>query len=336
MKRGLLLCVLYSLPAFASIDGTILNQSTGKPQGNVVIQLVQPGQAGMQTLGTAKSDAGGKFSFDRDAQGPTLIQAIYQGVLYNKMITPGAPSSGLEVPVYNSSKTPNGAKITQHFILLQPTGAELNVSESYLYRGDPKTTYNDAANGTLRVYIPPEAKGAARVMILGPGGMPIPRSAEATAQPDVYKIDYPVKPGETRFDVSYTLPSTDPLMFSGKLLQHAENTDLVVPSGVTLKGDNIQSIGLEPKTQASIYKVEGDSFKVEIQGVGSLQSGPGEEDSGMPTIQQVNPRIYDHMYWILGIAFTILGLGSFLLYRRGTGIHARVGFERFSTPPRHK
>ena len=321
MKRAFRLlpiaCCL--LPSAWAIDGAILNKTTNKPQPGVIIQLVQPGQGGMQTLGTTKSDAQGKFHFDQNAQGPTLIQAIYQGVLYNKMIIPGAPSSDLEVPVYNSSSK-NASKISQHFIVLQPTPSDLNVSESFLYQGDAKTTFNDAANGTLHFYLPAEAKSP-HVVIQGPGGMPIQRSAEKTKQENIYKVDYPVKPGETRFDVNYSLPVSDPLTYSSKLIQKEENTDLVAPSGVTLKGDNIESIGQEPKTQATIYKVKGDSLKVEVQGVGSLQPeanpSASDEDSGVPTIQVVKPRIYDNMYWILGIAFAILGLGSFLLLRNG-------------------
>ena len=322
MNRALSLLAVNSClitSAFA-IDGTIVNQTTGKAQPGVIIQLVQPGQGGMQTLGTTKSDAQGQFSFDLNAQGPTLVQAIYQGVIYNKMIMPGAPSANLEVPVYNSS-TKSAAKISQHFIVLQPAAKDLNVSESFLYQGEAKTTFNDPANGTLHFYLPPEAKEP-HVVIQGPGGMPIQRTAQKTKQENIYKVDYPVKPGETRFDVNYSLPVTNPLVFSSKLIQREENTDLVAPSGVTLKGDNIESIGQEPKTQATIYRVKGDSFKVEVEGMGALQGGDtspaaSDEDAGVPTIQVVAPRIYDKMYWILGLAFAILGLGSFLLLRNG-------------------
>ena len=302
--------------AWAAIDGTVLNQTAHKPQPGVVMQIVQPGQGGMQTLGTTRTDADGKFRFDRDPQGPTLVQAIYGGVLYNKMIPPGAPSTGLQVDVFDSSKKPNAAKVSQHFIILQPGAEQLSVSESFLYQGDPKITYNDASNGTLHFYLPPEAKDPS-VTIQGPGGMPIQRSAGKTKQENIYKVDYPVKPGETRFDVNYSLPAASPLTFSSKVIQDEANTDLVAPDGVTLKGDDIQAIGQEPKTQATIYKVKAASFKVEIEGIGSMQqeNGAADNNSGSPTVQVVPPRIYDKMYWILGLAFGILGLGSFLLFR---------------------
>jgi len=45
------------------------------------------------------------------------------------------------------------------------------------------------------------------------------------------------------------------------------------------------------------------------------QSEGSADDSGQPQVQEVKPRIYESMYWILGMAFAILGLGSVLLAR---------------------
>ena len=304
-------------PAFAAVDGVVVNSTAGKPQANAIVSLVQPGQGGMQTLASTKTDADGKFRFDRELQGPTLLQTLYEGVLYNKMMIPGTPTNSLEVPVYDSTNKPV-AKVSQHFIVLQPSANEMAVSEGILYQGADRETYSDPVNGTLRFYLPPEANGKVSVTINAPGGMPIQRPAEKTKEANVYKIDYPIKPGETRFDLNYVVPAANPLVFSGRILHREGSSDLVVPVGVTVKGDNIQLAGQEPKTQASIYQINGPSYKVEVEGTGSLQepgAGSSDEDNGMPSIQEVKPRIYDRLYWILGMAFGILGLGSVLLYR---------------------
>jgi hypothetical protein len=323
MRRRLWLVTLLStLPAFSAVDGTVVNQTSGKPQANVILQLLQPTQAGMQTLATTKTDAAGKFLFDRDLAGPTLVQAIYQGVLYNKMIVPGTPSTGLDVAVFDSAKNPPGVKIIQHFILLQSAGADLNVNESYIYRDDSKLTFNDPANGTLHFYVMPEARDL-HVVIQGPGGMPIRRDAGKTKDPNIYKVDYAVKPGETRFDVNYVVPAATPLILSGKIVQKEESTDLVAPVGMTVKGDNLDNLGQEPKSQATIYKVKGSSYKVEIEGSGSMQAagaasppqGNAQEDTGMPELHAVNPRIYDRVFWILGLTAGVLLLASVVLYR---------------------
>ena len=318
--KQILLILFCALPAFCAIDGVVVNHTTGQPQPNVLLQLVRPGQGGMQTLATLKSDASGKFQSDTEVAGPTLIQAVYQGVLYNKMIVPGTPSTGLEVPIYDSSKKPEGAKITQHFILLSGSGGDLNVNESFIYKGDEKLAFNDPANGTLHFYVMPEAKNL-HVLIQGPAGMPIQRDASKTREANIYKVDYAVKPGETRFDVNYTLSAATPLILSGKIVQKEDNVDLVAPVGFTVKGDGLDNLGQEPKSQATIYKIKNATYKVEISGSGTMQStsqpaatAPAE-DTGMPDLQAVNPRIYGAAFWILGLTAAVLVLASVVLYR---------------------
>src|ERR1700731_4555640 len=76
MIRAALCLILAITPAFAAVEGVIVNGTTGQPQANTLVMLIQPTQAGMQTLGTTKTDAQGKFSFDNnDSSGPRLIQA---------------------------------------------------------------------------------------------------------------------------------------------------------------------------------------------------------------------------------------------------------------------
>ena len=317
MIRASLTLLLAIAPAFAAVDGVIVNGTTGQPQPNTVVMLIQPTQAGMQTLGNTKSDAQGKFSFDNtDAQGPRLIQAIFQGVQYNRMVPPGMPSTGLQIPVFASTNKAGTAKVMQHFIVLQPGEKEMTVSEGLLYVGDPNLTYYDQANGSVRFYVPPEATGLASVTVNPAGGMPIQRPALKTKEPNIYKVDYPIRPGETRFDINYTMPTTSPMIFNDKEIHPEAASNLVVPAGVTAKSDALELAGTEPKTQASIYRIKNASFKVEVNGVGSLQQSEGSaDDSGQPQVQEVKPRIYESLYWILGMAFAILGLGSVLLAR---------------------
>jgi hypothetical protein len=313
------LLLLAIAPAFATVDGVIVNGTTGQPQPNTLVMLIQPTAGGMKNLGSTKTDAEGKFSFDNnDAQGPRLIQAVFQGVQYNRMVPPGMPSNGIQVPVYASTNKAGTAKVTQHFIVLQPGDKEMTVSEGLLYVGDPKVTFNDPVNGSVRFYVPPDAQGVGNVTVNPAGGMPIQRPAIKTKDANIYKVDYPVRPGETRFDINYTVPTASPMIFTDKEIHPEAAANLVVPAGVTAKSDDLDLAGTEPKTQASIYRIKNASFKVEVDGTGVLagaQSEGAADDTGQPQVQEVRPRIYDSMYWILGMAFAILGLGSVLLAR---------------------
>ncbi len=64
----------------------------------------------------------------------------------------------------------------------------------------------------------------------------------------------------------------------------------MVPNGVTLKSDDLELAGTEPKTQASIYRIKDASFKVEVDGTGLLaQPGQSEgsgDDNGQPQVKK--------------------------------------------------
>lgn len=315
-STGLLTCVL--LPAFAAVDGTVVNGTTGKPQPNVTVTLVQPSQTGMDNLGSVKSNAAGKFHFDKEAAGgPQLLQAVFGGVTYTKMIPPGMPGGGVQVDVFDATPKAGIAQVSQDLILLQPSDTQVTVNESVFFQNLSKTTYYDAKNGSLRFYLPSGANGAVNVTVTAPGGMPVARSAAETGQKNVYSVDYPIKPGETRFDITYALPATKPLVVSGRILHQEGATRFAAPPGVVLQSSELTPLGEEPQTKASIYDLKGKEYKIEIQGTGALGSAAAttEDDSGAPKIEEIQPRIYDKLGWILGIALGILALGLFLLYR---------------------
>ena len=191
----------------AAVDGVVLNGTTGKPQPDVVVSLVQPSQAGMQTIGSAKSDAAGKFNIDKPyPPGPILLQGLHAGVTYTEMIPPGSPSTGLTLRVYEATTNAESGKVAQHMILIEPGPANLAISETFLCENQTQQTYSDPSKGSVQFYVPDAARGKIQVTVTAPNGMPISRPADKTKRPGVYKVDYPLKPGETRFDVAYLLP----------------------------------------------------------------------------------------------------------------------------------
>ncbi|MBL8233005.1 MAG: hypothetical protein JNL98_31190 [Bryobacterales bacterium] len=313
-----MLLLAASLPLMAAVDGVVMNGTTGKPQAGATVSIYKFGDAGMESMETVKADAQGKFAFQYTVPpgGPSLIQAAFEGVTYNKMLNPGAPVSGVEVEVFSALPKPGEAKVSQHMILFEPVEGKLIMSENVIYQNTGKTTYNDPA-GSFRFYMPKEAGGKAKVMCAAPNGMPIEKSPSPTKVDGVYAIDFPIKPGETRFQVTYEMPMPDPAVFSGRILHKEGQTRLVTPKGVSLKSDAIQELGREPSTQAAIYNVKGENFRVEIDGSGALRETAAEGGAGEdgPSIQEIMPRVYDRLYWVLGLASAVLLLGLFLVYR---------------------
>lgn len=303
--------------AWGAVDGTVINKTTGKPQGGATVTLYKLGGAGMESVESVKSDGAGKFVINRDPQGPHLIQTAFDGVTYNHMLPPEAPRTGLALEVFNSSAKPGDAKVAQHIVLLEPAGGELNVNESIVFANEGKLTFNNPEQGTARFFLPAGAKGKAKVMASAPQGMPVERAAEETGQPNVYKVDFPIKPGETRINVTYALPLGEPPVFASKLLHKEGRVRLVTPAAVTLKGDNLEALGQEPTTKANIWELKSGvtEYQVAVEGAGTLSSPAASEEDG-PSIQQILPRVYDRLNLFLGLSLALLAAVFLLLLRR--------------------
>lgn len=314
MRRYAPALLLAAALPLAAVDGTVINQTTGRPAANTMVTLFRMDQGGMAPVETMRTDSQGRFASKQDAQGAKLLQVIFDDVVYSHMVTSGMPTAGLRVDVYNASAKPGAARIEQHMVLLEPFGGQLNVSEAYVFRNDGKTTYNDPDNGTLRFWMPPEARGIVQVSATSPGGMPVQRSAVKTSDPDIYKLEFPIKPGETRIDLRYLLPLPQDSTYEGRVL-HNGATRLVTPANVTLAGDSIRHIGEEPQTHANIYDLNAANFKVAVQGSGTLQQETAEASGSEPQIQQIMPKVWERVRLITALAFGILALGFVLLYR---------------------
>ncbi|HTQ52957.1 MAG TPA: hypothetical protein VMI94_00765 [Bryobacteraceae bacterium] len=308
---------LASFPAMAAIDGTVTNKTTGKPAAGATVTLYKLGQAGMESIQSVKSAADGTFHMDQTPQGPSLIQTAFDGVTYNHILPPGSATTGLALDVYNSSKQPGGARVARHFLIFQPSGDKLNVNEGYIFNNGGATTYNDPDGGTLKFYLPTAAKGIVQVKATAPQGMPIDRAADKTNRKDIYKVDFPIKPGETQFQINYVIPYASGAEYEGKVLAKTdEPTLLVAPQGLTLQGEGLELKGQEPQSKASVFSVKGDDYKVQIAGSMPVAGADSDAGDNGPSLEEVSPRVLrQNMKLILALAFGILALGFIVLYR---------------------
>jgi hypothetical protein len=317
MMRTALLCLAASIGASAAVDGVVNNLTTGKPQAGVVVTLVEAGQGGMKPAGNTVSNASGAFRFDKEATvgNAFLLQSTYAGVTYTKMLQPGAPSTEVKLEVYEVSAKPSGVAVNRHGILLEPAEGKLAVREFVFVDNTSKITYFDPQGGTYRFWAPDDAK--IEVSLTTQGGMPVTRPARKVAA-NTWSVDYPIRPGQTQIEISYPYAKAD--TFSGNILHKEGETRLIVPKGLSLKGDGLEEYAPEPRTQAAIYGVKNGPFTVTLAGSAEARQPEraegGGEDSGAPEVAPGRPRIYDRLYPIVGITAAILLLGLYSLAGR--------------------
>jgi hypothetical protein len=192
----------------------------------------------------------------------------------------------------------------------------MTIQETYLLVNTGKSAWNDPDGGTLRFFLPAGAGGKATVNATAPGGLPIGAALVKTSKPDVMGVDFPVKPGETRFDISYTLPYTDGAPYEGKIVTKDENTYLIAPNGVALTGEGLNDLGAEPQTQAHIYGFSGAAYKISLAGSpASAAPAAADEASEGPQIEQIMPHAFSYAGVIVALGLVVLALGFVVLYR---------------------
>jgi hypothetical protein len=321
--KSVAMALLAAAAAFGAVDGTVLNGTSGKPEAGVQVMLLKLGQKGPELLASTRAGADGAFHFNQQLEpGPHLVEVAFDGVTYNTMLPPGVPASGVQVNVFSSTRKPDEAKVAQHMVLFEPSGDQLAVTDTYIFANAGKLTFNDAEAGTLRYFVPEAGKSSVRVMATAPQGMPVQRPAYETGKPGVFKLNFPIKPGETRIDVTYTMPGT---AYEGRTLYQGGPTRLVAPAGVTIQGEGLSQVGQEPNSQAVIYEVKTAAYKVNIQGSGSMRAAAADDsgDDNGPQIQQILPPAFEeHRFLIMGVALVALALGFVLLYRKGSAAKA--------------
>ncbi len=309
--------------ASAAIDGTLINRTTGRPLPQVEVRLMRMTAAGSDEVEVVKTDSQGRFVFQKTPEAVHyLVEARHQGVTYSRMLAPGSAHRDVELAVYDVTRRREVAQLTQRIVFLEPAPQQLRVTETWLFRNDGRLTWYDPTRGAFQFFVPQAADVQVSVTVTAPGGMPVPRPVRKTNRPGWFQTDFPIKPGETRFDVSYTLPGAE--AFSSRMEYPEVPTRLVVPRGVTLKGEGLESLGQDPSLRAGIFEVKGRrEFAAEITGTGALAEA-GEEDLG-PGLDPILPRIYDSLPWVLGPALAALALGFLSLYRRSPAARTAGG-----------
>jgi hypothetical protein len=314
-----LLILLAALPAVAAIEGTVVNKTTGKPQPGVQVTLTRLTDKGMQPAASGTSDAQGRFNLDSDAASAHLIQARYQGVAYSAQLQPNQPQ--VEIAVYEAAAKVSAAEVTQHMILVETDGQELVVNETLIYANDSQTTWYNP-KGTARFYIPASAGENRMARAIAPGGLPVDRPLLPAGERQVFAIDFPVKPGETRFDISYKIAAQAGGTLGGRVLHDGTPARLVVPKGIQVEGQGLEPAGAEPSTGAAVFTIKERDFSIKVSGAGQLRRAEAAETSEEdgPRIQVMQPPGYERSWKLfLGLAVLSLALAFAAHYLRGAG-----------------
>lgn len=344
MRFGALALLLAaSCSAFAAtVTGTVTNKTINKPSGGDDVVLIAFGQ-GMQEAGRTKTDGKGHYSIDVPDNGMHLIRVDHQKAAYFQPVQPGTTT--VNVDVYDVLAKVEGVSTEADVIRIETDQQGLHVIENYFVKNEsspPKTQFSPRA---YEIYLPPDARieGSAA---MGPGGMPVSSSPVPTGEKGYYAFVFPVRPGESRFQVSYHLPYSGSFNFTPKVSLPTQNVAIMLPKAMKFAAGGsvpFQSINDDVNaqtflarnvlpSQAMAFSVSGSgSMPRESQGQGgsdaaAAAAGP-EAAAGQPSaaadtrpggglgnpIDTPDP-LNKYKWWILsGLALVLAAAAAFLL-----------------------
>jgi hypothetical protein len=283
-----ILIILSLLPAFTSaqtLTGTVTNGTTSKPASGddvVLLSLIN----GMQEAGRTQSDAKGNFTLKLDAAGPHLIRVIHQGVTYHRMAPPGTTS--VEVEVFDVAKKIAGIQVTADVMRFQAQGNELGGVRLFAVNNTsnpPRTQMNDQ---NFEFYLP-EGAQIDQSMAETAGGQPINSAPVPQKEKDRYAFIFPLRPGETQFQVAFHLPYTGQLSINPRAIYGAQHFVVMLPKSMQFTAGQgaVFNAMNDPRQPDAIVQVAsntsvGQPLDFNVSGTGTLAEG-GDDSAGAPS-----------------------------------------------------
>ena len=356
-RRTPLACAILVLSFFSafaaaqSITGTVTNGTTGRPAAGDEVSLLSLSQ-GMQEIGTTKTDEQGRFSFPAptDTQAPHMVRVTHQGVAYFPQGGPLMPgSTTAELTIYDASPKVDGLSQTVEVDRLQSDGKQLQGIALYAVTNKsqpPRTVASD--KGTFEIVLPDGAE-IESAEAKGPGGQPIATETQPGSQKNHYLLSYPLRPGETQFQIAYHMPYSGEASFAPKALRDVQHFVVMVPKGMTFEAKDKQQFQQMSDAQSTIMVATnvkpGQDLSFRVAGSGifqpdNQQAGQGGADSGgamgggaQPPANDNRPGgglgapidapdpLHDYRAYILGAFALLLVMGGAYIVSRSNRAH---------------
>ncbi|HEY0784589.1 MAG TPA: carboxypeptidase regulatory-like domain-containing protein [Acidobacteriaceae bacterium] len=253
--------LLFALPALAAtLSGTVTDRTTGKVAAADTVVLIGFGQ-GMQEVARATTDARGRYTLqlpDTDVSGAThLIRVDHQKATYFQPAPAG--TRAVDVDVYDVAESVPGIQTEADVLTVQTDPGGLHVVENYFVRNDSHPAMTQLSRRAYEFYLPAGARVEATAA-MGPGGMPVASSpipvGDPQNDPGHYAFVFPIRPGETRFQVSYHLAYSGTLALSQRVALPTQNLVVILPRTMqfTPRGSEFQTVPDNVAAQTFVRK----------------------------------------------------------------------------------
>ena len=286
--------LLAAIPALAlaPITGTITNRTTGKPAAGDQVVLIRLAQ-GMQEATRTTTDARGRYSLDVPDEGIHLVRATHDKANYFKPATPG--TNVVDLDVFNAAAHVKGVASEADVMRIQTEagGKGLRVVENFFVKNESSPPLTQFSDQPFDFWLPEGAvvEGSAA---LAPGGMPVQAAPVPLTEKGHYTFLFPIRPGETRFQITYRLAYSGRQAFAPRLGMTTDTVAIMLPKSMKFEaGTTAPYSPVNDEVNAQTYVARNVS---PAQPLGFTLSGQGElprdtqvAENGAPGAQPAAP-----------------------------------------------
>jgi hypothetical protein len=366
-QRRIILCLALivgcSVATLAAdtVTGVARNRTLGQFATGDEVILLRLDQ-GMQEEARTKTDSQGSFTLRvQFLDKAHLLRVLHQGINYDQQVSAG---DAVSIDVFEAAARVQGLAGSIEIIRTGTKGDLLHVSDMIEIRNDSSPPRTQAGERTYEVYLPTHAK-IDSVLAASSGKMGVIISATPVpGEPGHFTVNFPLRPGATKFAFNYDLPYDGRATFRTRRLYPLQQLAVMIPP--TMRFSSRSPAFQVLPTGNGNYQVQavnrvnaGEGPEFEISGAGALpalqaQRQPSHQatttaatpapsalrSSPAPT-QRVNASgavagsglsapAARRKWWVLGIGgFLVLGAGGFLLWRgERLSANARLVAER--------
>ena len=336
---GVLSLWLCSLGHAATLSGTVTNGTSGKPSAGDQVVLIKLA-AGMDEVGHAKTDSQGKYSFSvDDTNVPHLIRVIHQEVTYHTPAPPG--SSTADVTVYDVASKVDGVRAVADLMYVQAGQGKLGITRIFAVDNNsvpPRTQMSDA---TFEFYVP-EGAEIDEAQAQTANGQPVTTAPTPQAKKNRYAFNFPLRPGETQFQVTYHLAYSGKATVDPQIIYPIQHFVAILPKTISFKPaqPGIYEDKTPPNQPDAMAEVvsspnPGQKLAFDISGEGTLRNQEQEASSGGAAdnrpggglgapIEAPDPLDKYRVYILSGVLIALVGGGIYMFNRTRSAQPASV------------
>lgn len=276
-----------SVAAGSTVTGTVTNGTTSRPAAGDEAILIKLG-AGMEEVAHAKTDAQGKFSFQFDDSGsPHLIRVIHQEVTYHQMAPPGTNS--IDVTVYDVGQKVEGVHAVADLMFIQAAQGTLNITRIFSVSNNSKPARTQMNDANFEFYVPETAQ-IDEASAQTAGGQPLNLSPTPQAQKGRYAFVFPLRPGETQFQVTYHLAYSGQTTIDPRLIYPLQHFVAIVPRAMQFspRQPGVYEAKQPPNQPDAVAELAdnpqpGQKLAFDISGNGLLKNEEEQASGGAPS-----------------------------------------------------